>query len=75
MRTVEEIDPIQLMIEDLGRQVAQKAVESSEWKARAIIAEHTLAAIKAEAENEDEDEAPGLSLVEDEDGGSQDDEA
>ena len=73
MRTVEEIDPIQLMIEDLGRQVAEKSIQAAEWKTRAIIAEHTLATIKAAEENEDE--APGLSLVEDEDGGSQDDEA
>jgi hypothetical protein len=71
--TVEEIDPIQVMIEDLGRQVAQKAVEVAEWKTRAVIAEHTLATIKAAEENEDADEAPDnvVALVPD----GEDDEA
>lgn len=47
------VEPIQLMIEDLGRQVAQKAIESAEWKARALVAEHTLAVLE-EPDNDDE---------------------
>jgi hypothetical protein len=54
------MEPIQVMIEDLGRQIAQKAVEAAEWKARAIIAE---AALQAAAAAEGEDEATGLALV------------
>jgi hypothetical protein len=67
------VEPIQIMIDDLGRQVAQKAVEVAEWKARALVAEGTLATIRAEAEDEDETGAV-LELVTD-DGGSQDDKA
>ena len=77
--TVEEIDPIQLMIEDLGRQVAEKSIQAAEWKTRALIAEHTLATIKAEAEDEDDETDEPLDnvveLVPDGDGSQDDDEA
>ena len=52
-----------MMVEDLGRQVAQKSIESAEWKARALSAEAALASIKAEAEAEEEG---GLKVVKDE---------
>jgi hypothetical protein len=51
------------MIEDLGRQVAQKAIEAAEWKARAIIAEATIEQIKAEQPDDEGDVAPVVSLV------------
>ena len=53
------------MIEDLGRQVAQKAIESSEWKARALIAEQALQAAAAAEGDETPDNV--VSLVPDED--------
>ena len=72
------MEPIQLMIEDLGRQVAQKAVETSEWKARALIAEHALEQIQAAEEAEEtetETDEPLDNVVElvPDDGESQDD--
>ena len=73
---MEEIDPIQLMIEDLGRQVAEKSIQAAEWKARALIAEHTLAAIKAAEENETDEPLDNVvELVPDGDGSQDDDEA
>jgi hypothetical protein len=52
------------MLEDLGRQIAEGVLKTSEWRARAIVAEHALAEIAA-AEQEDEDEAPTLAAVPD----------
>ncbi len=60
------MEPIQVMIEDLGRQVAQKAIESAEWKARAVVAEATLAEITEATEGDD----IVLSLVPDEESGA-----
>lgn len=55
---------IEIVIDDLGSQVAAKAVELASWKARAILAEDALRKIAEEAEAE---EAEGLQLVEDSD--------
>lgn len=49
------MDSIELVIDDLARQVAQKALEAAQWKAHAISAEAALAQLKEDAE-EDEDE-------------------
>lgn len=57
------MEPIQIMVEDLGRQVAQKAVEQAEWKARALVAEAALAAITAEMEETDEAPDNVVALV------------
>lgn len=62
------MEPIEIMLDDLGRQIAQKSLELAEWKARALTAENTLAEIQKAAQEEDQDEEPGLSVVkEDED--------
>ena len=53
------MEPIQVMIEDLGRQVAQKSIEASEWKARALTAEAAL----RELADEGDDEADGLTVI------------
>lgn len=70
------MDPMQMMVADLGQQVAEKAVQVAEWKTRALLAEHSLNEIKAaEEENGAEEKgevAPVVSLVptdEDEDEG------
>lgn len=55
------MEPIQVMIEDLGRQVAQKSIEAAEWKARALAAESALQELAAEeAANE---ESEGLTVI------------
>ena len=59
-----------MMVTDLGQQVAQKAIEVAEWKTRALLAEHSLAEIKAEedgAEDEEGEVAPVVALVPNED--------
>lgn len=62
------MEPIEIMLDDLGRQIAQKSLALAEWKARALTAENTLAEIQKAAQEEDQDEEPGLSVVkEDED--------
>ncbi len=61
------MDPIQMMVTDLGNQVAEKAIAVAEWKTRALLAEHSLAEIAEKedgAEDEEEGEvAPVVSLV------------
>lgn len=55
-----------MMVADLGNQVADKAVQVSEWKTRALLAEHALEEIKAEedgAEDEEGEVAPVVALV------------
>lgn len=37
-----ERDPVDMLIEDLGMQLAEKAVEASNWKVRALMAEQRL---------------------------------
>ena len=49
-----EMDPVDIMIDDLARQVAQKAFESASWKARAIAAETALAKVSEGDETEDD---------------------
>ena len=56
------MDPVEVMLEDLARQVAQKSVEVAQWKARALLAEAALNEIK---EEETDEEGPTLSVVED----------
>jgi len=56
------MEPIEIMLDDLGRQIAQKSIELAEWKARAITAEGTISKI---AEAEAQEEAPELSVVPD----------
>lgn len=52
-------EPIEIMLDDLGRQIAQKALEAAEWKTRALVAEATIEQLKrAEAE-----EAEGAALA------------
>jgi hypothetical protein len=58
------MEPIQLMIENLGRDVARVTIKSAEWEARALVAEAALAEIAA-AEEATEDEAPTLAAVPD----------
>jgi hypothetical protein len=58
------MEPIQLMLEDLGRQIAEGVLKTSEWRARAIVAEHALSEIAAAGRQEDED-APTLAAVPD----------
>ena len=59
-----KVDPIQMMIADLGQQVAQKAIEVAEWKTRALLAEHSLEEIAQEDGAEEEGElAEVVSLV------------
>ena len=55
-------DSIQIMVADLGQQVAEKALHVAEWKARALVAEAALAEI---AGAEVEEEGPGLVAVPD----------
>lgn len=57
------MEPIEIMLDDLGRQIAQKSLELAEWKARALTAENALAEIQKAAQEEDQDEEPGLSVV------------
>lgn len=45
-----------MVIDDLANQLAALAVDRSAWRARAVKAEETLAAIKAEAEAEETEE-------------------
>jgi len=42
------MEPVDIMLDDLARQVAHKAVESARWKARAIAAEETIAKLRCE---------------------------
>lgn len=60
------MEPIQIMIDDLGRQVGQKAIESADWKARALVAEAKLDVLAADAGKLDN----VLSLVPDEESGA-----
>lgn len=48
------MDPIEHVIDDLGRRVAQSAIEASEWRARALVAEEALAEIRADLEAEED---------------------
>lgn len=41
------MNPVDVLVDDLARQVAQKAVEAAEWKTRAVIAEAKLAELQA----------------------------
>ena len=50
-----KVDPIQMMVTDLGNQVAEKAIAVAEWKTRALLAEHSLAEIKAEEDGAEEE--------------------
>ena len=61
------MEPIQIMVDDLGRQVAQKAIESAEWKARALVAEQALATAAAISNDAGEVPGSGLTLVTDAD--------
>jgi ATP-dependent protease HslVU (ClpYQ) peptidase subunit len=54
------MDTIQLLLEDLGRQIGEAALKASEWKVRAIVAEATLAAIAGT-----EEDGPTLAAVPD----------
>lgn len=49
------MDPVEVMLDDLARQVAQKAVEAAQWKARAVSAEAALAEATQENDGEDGD--------------------
>jgi hypothetical protein len=59
------MDPIQMMVSDLGQQVAEKAIGLAEWKTRALLAEHALAEIEKEdgAEDDTDEVAPVVALV------------
>ena len=59
------MQPVEVMIDDLGRQIAQKSIECAEWRARALTAEAAVAQIKQEMEEAEADE-PTLTVVEDE---------
>lgn len=48
----EKPNAVDLMIDDLAKRVAQISVESSNWRARAILAEQTLEELKAANEQE-----------------------
>lgn len=49
-----EMEPMEVMIDDLARQVAEKAIESASWRARAVIAETALEELRdKEAPKED----------------------
>ena len=51
------MNPLEVVIDDLARQVAQKAVESAEWRARALLAEEALAeAMEEEMEKDRADD-------------------
>ena len=68
-------DTIGILIDDLGRQVAQKSIEAAEWKARAITAEAALRKIEASL-SDDVDEGEGeeaqvLELIKDEEDDSE----
>jgi hypothetical protein len=60
-----KVDPIQMMIADLGQQVAEKAIGLAEWKTRALLAEHSLEEIKAQGDGAEEEGemAPVVALV------------
>ena len=68
-------DTIGILVDDLGRQVAQKSIELAEWKARAITAEARLREIEASLQDDvDEaegDEAQVLELIKDEEDDSE----
>lgn len=55
------MEPVNIMIDDLARQVAQKAIESAEWKARALSAEAALKEVTEDTveETEETDEESG----------------
>jgi len=55
-QTLEDVNAESLMIDDLAGQVARKAVEVSQWKARALKAEAIIDRLKREAENTEEPE-------------------
>ena len=72
MQQGQQVSGTELMIDDLGRQVAEKAIGEASWKARALIAESNLAEIQqvmaaeaAEKEASEDEDAPVLSVVED----------
>ena len=50
------MEPVQIMVDDLARQIAQKAIEAAEWKARALSAE---AALEEMTKDEEADEESG----------------
>lgn len=60
------MDPIEILVDDLGRQVAQKAIELADWRARAIVAERRLQELAELAEAGDD--ADVLELVKNEEG-------
>lgn len=49
------MNPIEVMVDDLGRQIAQKAIECAEWRARALIAEAAIEEIRQASEGLVED--------------------
>lgn len=53
------MDPVEIVIDDLARQVAEKSIESASWKARAVTAEAALEELRETEDDEtDEDSQP-----------------
>lgn len=54
MNEHEQLDPNVVVLDDLTRRVAMAQLEAAQWRARAIVAEQALDALRAEQETEED---------------------